>query len=748
MTLKNFLAESLIRPPMNKKNNSYLALCFAFGFASLSISKITHANEGFGPLPTSLKGIQPPAIPGLVDGPLPIIINKEKAIVLGKALFWDTNVGSDGMACGSCHFHAGADSRTKNQIHPGGKSTPVTDLIFDTTISGHHLSSNYQLQQSDFPFHQRENPVSELSPVIFNSDDVVSSSGTFGGEFEKVERSDSDNDQCARAADSIFHVNSVGTRRIEPRNTPTIINSIYNHRNFWDGRANNIFNGSSPWGDRDPYAGIWVKKNSRTVKKQRLNLPNSSIASLSMAPPKSDTEMSCANRTLPHIGRKLISRQPLENQKVHWNDSVLGSLSLSTEDNLQPGLNTTYADLIKQSFHDKYWSFRRRGNFGQPVGEIAFNQMEANFSMFFGLSIQMYISTLISDESPFDLSERDQNGLPIDLTDQELNGLKEFRRAHCTLCHIGPTFSSASVATNAEVVKTQPEAFGNEQFTISTTTNVITRQHITSTLASLNDTGYASTGVTRPEDDIGLGGTDDFGNPLSFSKQYLQLLAGNSLEVKDPQVLDIRPCDFQVPLTLNANIDNPHYFTLLDGIFPQNQDTSSCFKSIGAFLPEPEVAAQELQKPDSKKMLAAMDGSFKIPGLRNIELTGPYMHNGGMATLEQVIEFYTRAGNFVPFSLNTAFIFEQADLRFNPEKRSDIVAFLKTLTDDRVRFKKAPFDHPEIKIPHGHVGDDISVENGHSLGADLAKDELLIIDAVGANGIEQPIEPFVNYLAP
>jgi cytochrome c peroxidase len=38
---------------------------------------------------------------------------------LGKTLFWDMQVGSDGQACASCHFHAGADNRTKNQPNPG-----------------------------------------------------------------------------------------------------------------------------------------------------------------------------------------------------------------------------------------------------------------------------------------------------------------------------------------------------------------------------------------------------------------------------------------------------------------------------------------------------------------------------------------------------------------------------------------------------------------------------------------------------
>ena len=81
---------------------------------SIGLAIFTPINSAFcsefGPLPTSLKAIPIPHTPGLFDTNDPIIINKQKAIILGKALFWDTNVGSDGMACASCHFDAGADS--------------------------------------------------------------------------------------------------------------------------------------------------------------------------------------------------------------------------------------------------------------------------------------------------------------------------------------------------------------------------------------------------------------------------------------------------------------------------------------------------------------------------------------------------------------------------------------------------------------------------------------------------------------
>src|SRR5262245_18105463 len=72
--------------------------------------------------------------------------DRDVAIALGKALFWDMQVGSDGIqACGSCHFRAGADPRSINQLNPGGADNP------DPTIN---LGLNHQLWLSDFPLHK------------------------------------------------------------------------------------------------------------------------------------------------------------------------------------------------------------------------------------------------------------------------------------------------------------------------------------------------------------------------------------------------------------------------------------------------------------------------------------------------------------------------------------------------------------------------------------------------------------------
>ena len=296
---------------------------------------------GFGPLPVSLKGAPVPEVPGLLDGPDPIIIDKEKAIILGKALFWDMNVGSDGVACATCHFHAGADRRTKNQLSPIGRDSALP-AEFSFRKDGSLGGPNTTLTKADFPFFDTDNPKVHTGTVIYNSDDVVSSAGTFGGVFRDVDRFESMSDSCDHSIDAVFHVGAKGVRRVEPRNAPTVINAVFNFRNFWDGRANNIFNGSSEWGDRDPDAGVWIKNTDGSVSKERLRLINSSLASQALATAVNSVEMACQNRTLADLGRKLLFRLPLEHQHVHWNDGILGNYAYSTEGQLRKGLHTPY----------------------------------------------------------------------------------------------------------------------------------------------------------------------------------------------------------------------------------------------------------------------------------------------------------------------------------------------------------------------------------------------------------------------
>ena len=73
-------------------------------------------------------------------------------------------------------------------------------------------------------------------------------------------------------------------------------------------------------------------------------------------------------------------------------------------------------------------------------------------------------------------------------------------------------------------------------------------------------------------------------------------------------------------------------------------------------------------------------GKFKTPGLRNVAVTAPYMHNGMFKTLDEVVEYYNNPGKFVNNPINIDDALKQP-LGLTVKEKKDIIAFLKTLTD-------------------------------------------------------------------
>jgi cytochrome c peroxidase len=600
------------------------------------------------PQPEGLKGIPVPTPSNLHE----FVANKDAAIRLGKALFWDMQLGSDGKtSCGTCHFHAGADSRSKNQVSPGllrvsSPGNPNPDTSFQ--VGG----PNYQFRADDFPFHKFSDPSNRNSSVLRTHNDVASSQGVFRSQFIGVNPGASQ-DIFSLSGDQTFTKDGLQTRQVEPRNTPSMINSIFNFRNFWDGRATFLFNGATPFGAFDTNARVYKASGAmNSVSPVTVRIDNASLASLATGPALSDLEMSAAGRTWPNIGVRLLAARPLAQQTVSHTDSVLAAARHSSG----VGLNGDYQKMVQEAFRSEWW----KGGSKVKIAGTEYTQAQANFSLFFGLAIQLYGATLVSDDSPFD---RYMAGDRSAMSTSARQGMAIFfGKGKCAECHGGAEFTNASVRK----VKKEPMA----------------RMIMGNGGQAVYDEGFYNISIGKTLDDISNGANNPVGRPMSLTKL----------------AQDVGSAEFQRLVGIPANLS---------------------------------VAKNER---------IAINGAFKTPTVRNAELTAPYFHNGSVLTLEQLVEFYNRGGNH--FNNNIADVdAEIQPLGLTADERKWLVDFIKSTTDERVRFKRAPFDHPQLVVPNGHETDSygrIINENGR------AKDSFIEIPAVGRAGLAKPQPNFLD----
>jgi cytochrome c peroxidase len=427
--------------------------------------------------------------------------------------------------------------------------------------------------------------------------------------------------------------------------------------------------------------------------KVRLALNDASAASQAVGPPGSPVEMSCGGRTFADIGRRMLDSLVLSHQRIASNDSVLSSIAVR---------RPSYRDLIKAAFHPRLW------NATQPVslGGVDYAQIEANFPLFFGLAIQLYESTLVSDQTPLD-AYLQGNTQAMDA--QQIEGMNLFTgKGKCVACHAGPELTNAATRLRLEPRER------------------IERMVMADNLITLYDNGFYNTGVRPTEEDLALGGSDAWGNPLSFTRQYNTLLQG--LSVPDP--FDVDVCKFEAPLS-------------------------------------PAIPCDATLKPNVG-FRDSVDGAFKTPTLRNIALTGPYFHNGSRSTLKQVVEFYNRGGDRRGQDASNTSGFDHPSvnqhnasnldpdmtaLNLTPSEIDALVKFMEVgLTDPRVAWEQAPFDHPSLTIAQGEVGDENAVTVrpvDASSTTPRAKDLEIMLNAVGATGrrpSDGPLMPFASDL--
>ncbi len=75
-------------------------------------------------------------------------------------------------------------------------------------------------------------------------------------------------------------------------------------------------------------------------------------------------------------------------------------------------------------------------------------------------------------------------------------------------------------------------------------------------------------------------------------------------------------------------------------------------------------------------------GKVKVPGLRNVAMTAPYMHDGRFKTLREVIDYYDEPDKLFHGAINRDTILPKK-IGLNEQEKQDMVAFLHALTDDR-----------------------------------------------------------------
>src|SRR5256714_8015178 len=229
---------------MRQRNILVMATLPLLGL-SLMVGSVGASGGGGGaPAPLSTVPVPLPSNLGAY------VVNRTAAIQLGKALFWDQQAGSNGtQACATCHFHAGADSRTQNQINPGPTGAFATG----------GAAPNVALSGADFPFYQLSDPQNQNSSVVRDDTNIVGSQGVFKNDFPvpaMLLPTDPTAYACMHVADATFNVGGVNVRQVTGRNTPSAIDAVFNFRNFWDGRANNTFNGVDPFGSGTAGAAV------------------------------------------------------------------------------------------------------------------------------------------------------------------------------------------------------------------------------------------------------------------------------------------------------------------------------------------------------------------------------------------------------------------------------------------------------------------------------------------------------------
>lgn len=464
---------------------------------------------------------------------LEFVADAEAAVALGKAFFWDMQAGSDfgrravdgavvyqGTACASCHYRSGADPRDRHTSRVAYVAWDRYRLDPAHPAAADPARPREQIGEfAQRPFVPNTDVRADVQDVAL----VVGSQGVEPRVFDglnvaappgrrewRSELSQPRTPSCETCGPGGLPATRATTlpewmmflegqrpegrllRQITGRNSPTVVNAVFADRLFHDGRAESTFNGFSIFGDHDHRTVLHRRDRDGRVVPVRVAISHAALASQAVGPIVNDVEMSYRGRTFPDVAEKLLDRPWLEHQEVSPSDSVLSRRAWFRPD----GRRITYRQLIKKAFRSDWWSDSPAGPAGAdvplilaadcapgaaPMGTL----IEANFPLFWGLSLMLYQSTLISNGSPFDAMLRGDGGPVEERWQQDYRrllapvmmdratatggapppelatgtavfqlGFRTFVSRGCVECHEGPVFSA--IAERDGAVEPEP----------------------------------------------------------------------------------------------------------------------------------------------------------------------------------------------------------------------------------------------------------------------------------------------------
>lgn len=157
---------------------------------------------------------------------------------------------------------------------------------------------------------------------------------------------------------------------------------------------------------------------------------------------------------------------------------------------------------------------------------------------------------------------------------------------------------------------------------------------------------------------------------LSGNSPYDRYMAGDKTAMSEEQIHGYH-------VFKKAGCDNCHFG-------PNFADGRFLNIGIGMDSPNPDLGRFEITKKEKDW------GGFKVPTLREVDKTAPYMHDGSQKTLEEVVEYYDKGG--IP---NANLHFLMRPLKLSDEDKKALVAFLKALNGEGWQHFTQPEQFPE-----------------------------------------------------